>query len=401
MKTTSNTPLIPAFTLEAQLKRRVRSHLSELGFIRNKDGLLSPPTINKSTIRDLHAHQRLAKQRSNQRFIEEGTSEFEASLANGSELDPANIELTLRPVRAKTLEAKLFRMASLTWSVPVSNGFGRRMRYLVWDNYHDKLAGILAIGDPVFNLNVRDQEIGWDVQSRTARLCNILDAYVLGALPPYNMLLAGKAIACMLQTRDIYVNFKSKYGSRPGLISGVNKDARLLAVTTSSSMGRSSVYNRLKLSGETYLRPIGYTKGWGHFHISADLFEDLRNYLGIIGHPYADQYEYGQGPNWRLRTIKAAFKSLGLQQNLLHHGIQRQVFIGYLAANSKTLLREGGGKPDISRLRSVSEVNELARERWFLPRSARNLEYRSWKRTEILKLLQPDILEKGAMKGTY
>jgi hypothetical protein len=25
------------------------------------------------------------------------------------------------------------RKASLTWSVPVSNGYGRRIRYLVWD----------------------------------------------------------------------------------------------------------------------------------------------------------------------------------------------------------------------------------------------------------------------------
>jgi hypothetical protein len=32
-------------------------------------------------------------------------------------------------------------------------------------------------------------------------------------------------------------------------------------------MGRSSVYNRLKLSGIMYFKSIGYTGGWGHFHI--------------------------------------------------------------------------------------------------------------------------------------
>jgi hypothetical protein len=45
-------------------------------------------------------------------------------------------------------ESDLFRLASLTWAVPVSNGFGRTLRYLVWDEHNDKLIGLIAIGDP-------------------------------------------------------------------------------------------------------------------------------------------------------------------------------------------------------------------------------------------------------------
>ena len=157
----------------------------------------------------------------------------------------------------------MFRLASLTWSVPVSNGFGRRLRYLVWDGHNDKLIGIIAIGDPVFNLSVRDTLVGWDVHDRAARLVNIMDAYVLGALPPYNALLGGKMVACLVRTRDIYDDFVGTYGGSVGIISGKRKKARLLAVTTSSSMGRSSVYNRLKLDGVPYFRSIGYTGGWG------------------------------------------------------------------------------------------------------------------------------------------
>jgi hypothetical protein len=37
-----------------------------------------------------------------------------------------------------------------------------------------------------------------------------------------------------------------------------------------------------------YLKSIGYTGGWGHFHIPDDLFLDLRAYLREIEHPYAD-----------------------------------------------------------------------------------------------------------------
>ena len=72
----------------------------------------------------------------------------------------------LERVSSETMESDLFRLASLTWSVPVSNGFGRRLRYLVWDDSNGKLIGLIAIGDPVYNLSVRDNVIGWDVHDR-------------------------------------------------------------------------------------------------------------------------------------------------------------------------------------------------------------------------------------------
>ena len=156
--------------------------------------------------------------------------------------------------------------------MPVSNGFGRRLRYLVWDNHNNKLIGIIAIGDPVFNLSVRDNLIDWDAPARGERLVNIMDAYVLGALPPYNALLGGKLVACLLRSRDIYDDFAKAYGKTTGIISTGEKGASS-GVTTSSSMGRSSVYNRLKLGGIEYFKSIGYTGGWGHFHIPDSLFQ--------------------------------------------------------------------------------------------------------------------------------
>jgi len=281
----------------------------------------------------------------------------------------------------------LFRLASLTWSIPVSNGFGRRLRYLVWDGHNEKLIGIIAIGDPVFNLSVRDTLVGWDVHDRAARLVNVMDAYVLGALPPYNTLLGGKMVACLVRTRDIYDDFANAYGRSVGIISGKSKKARLLAVTTSSSMGRSSVYNRLKLDDVHYFRSIGYTAGWGHFHIPDDLFLELRDYLRSIGHRYADQHRFGQGPNWRLRTTRAALAELGFRDDLLRHGVQREVFLSSLAANATELLRTGKGNPDLASLLSVPHVAQLALDRWLVPRSQRRPEYRSWKRENLLSLL--------------
>ena len=185
-------------------------------------------------------------------------------------------------------------------------------------------------------------------------------------------------VACLVRSRDIYDDFTQKYGTTTGIISRQAKTARLLAATTSSSMGRSSVYNRLKLDGTQYFRSIGYTDGWGHFHIPDTLFGELRDYLREIGHPYADRHRFGQGPNWRMRTTRVALGALGFKDRLLRHGIQRQVFICTLASNARDILRTGEGHPDLTSLLSVREIGQLAIERWMLPRSQRRPEYRDW-----------------------
>ena len=372
---------------EASLKRKIRHHLHILGFHKSDQGALEISSNDKDLIRAMHSSQRRDRLAASARFLSEKTPALLRHFASGREVEPKAIEPVLRRVIAGTWQADLFRLASLTWSIPVSNGFGRRIRYLVWDGHNDKLIGLIAIGDPVFNLAVRDKLIGWDVHDRAARLVNMMDAYVLGALPPYNALLGGKMVACLVRSREIYDDFSRTYGATAGIISGKEKKARLLAVTTSSSMGRSSVYNRLKLDGRHYFESIGYTQGWGHFHIPDSLFHELRNYLRIIDHRYADHYRFGQGPNWRLRASRAALTALGLRDDLLRHGIRREVFFCNLANNAKKILRTGKGKPDDSSLLSVREVAELAMERWIVPRSQRRPNFRAWTTDDLRRLL--------------
>lgn len=348
------------------------------------------PDKRKESVRSLHRAQRNERVKQSDRVLKEFLPKAIEHFANGSEIDPEKIRFQIEKVQAGTFQSDLFRLASLTWSVPVSNGYGRRLRYLVWDTYHEKLAGIFALGDPVFNLSVRDTRIGWDADDRGERLVNILDAYVLGALPPYNMLLGGKAVACLVRSRDVYSDFLEAYGDTTGLISKKEKHARLLAVTTSSSMGRSSVYNRLKLDGVQYFEPIGYTSGWGHFHITDALFSQMREFLRLRDHKYADEHQYGKGPNWRLRTIRAALSELGINESVMRHGIRRQVFLSELAENSSEILASGQGTPDISSLRTVREISDLALERWIIPRASRRPEFKDWRSSEIPKLIIGD-----------
>jgi hypothetical protein len=96
-------------------------------------------------------------------------------------------------------------------------------------------------------------------------------------------------------------------------------------VTATSALGRSSLYNRLKLAGLVEFKRIGWTQGWGHFQIPNDIFRDMRHLLELHGHPYANGHEYGKGPNWRIRTIREALGRLGIGDDL-PHGVAREVF---------------------------------------------------------------------------
>ncbi len=378
-------------TREASLKRRLRRHLKKLGFTKNAKGFLEISGSGKEVIRSLHSSQRSDRLAQSRAFIKENSADLIKHFASGREIDPLKIQPVLQRVRSGTVESDLFRLAALTWSVPVSNGFGRRLRYLVWDKHNDKLIGLIAIGDPVFNLSVRDKLIGWNSDARGERLVNLMDAYVLGAVAPYNALLGGKLVACLVRTRDVYNDFQQTYGGTTGIISGKEKKARLLAVMTSSSLGRSSVYNRLKLDGVPYFKSIGYTSGWGHFHIPDKLFADLRGYLRIIKHPYADLHRFGQGPNWRLRTTRAALEAIGFDDDLLKHGIQREVFLCEFASNSLRMLKTGKGRPNLKGLSTAEQVAQLALERWVRPRAQRRQEFREWTTDDLKNLLTKNV----------
>lgn len=365
------------------IKTELLAHLQTMGFSLNRENP-NPPCQNKDILRSLHYAQRQERLRKEQDFINKTWTKLSKYFADGREISPDRISPRVELIEGTEWKRELFRLATLGWSVPVSNGYGRRMRFLIWDDYNGKLIGIMALGDPVFNLKVRDDLIGWGVQERKERLVHVMDAYVLGAVPPYNYILGGKLVACLIRTREVVETFSLRYGDKCGIISKKNKNAKLVLVTTTSALGRSSVYNRLKLGGQSYLEPIGYTQGWGHFHISDHIFNLMREYLDSIGDNYAQSYTYGNGPNWRIRVIKRCIYRLGLDPNILKHGIKRQVFACRLATNAFEFLAGIDDTPIYDSLLSVEEVSELARERWLIPRSCRRPEYLGWNKEHFL-----------------
>ena len=369
---------------EAALRRAIRRHLRSLGFGRNSEGHLVPPDLSKETYRRLHEGQRRGKFAKNTAFLADHGPALLKYIAAGETLQPELMRPRLEVVEPGSLGAHLFRFASLYWRVPVSDGYGRRIRFLVWDDHNGKLIGLIGLGDPVFNLGARDRLIGWDHKERAQRLVNVMDAFVLGAVPPYSYLLGGKLVACLVRTQEVVSIFREKYADTRGLISKKKKDPKLVAVTTSSALGRSSIYNRLKLGGSLYYEPIGFTQGWGHFHFPDELFDDMRAYLLSRRDKYSTNNRFGQGPNWRFRAIRRALDRLDLGGEVIHHGLKREVFFCKLADNAIEILNGRRKRPRYSTLLTVAEVAQLARERWIVPRANRNPEFRAWRPEQFL-----------------
>ncbi len=331
----------------------------------------------KTAVRSRYAPRRRKYIEDSSRFLRQHIGELRRHFASGSEIDPSNISPRLEVVESDRLTGRLFRLATFFWSVPPSQGFGRRSRFLVWDDGSSKLIGIIGLTDPVFNLAARDKWIGWNATDRKARLRLVADAYTLGAVPPYSMLLGGKLVASLLSTNEILLYLNYKYANSTSIILGKPFSAPVL-FTTSSALGRSSIYNRLTLRNERLFEHIGWTSGFGHFQVPNDMFLRLRSLLRAQNHPYADGHSYGTGPNWRMRVIRAAVGTLGLNEDqLLNHGVKREVFGVSLATNFREILRGVDAAP-VWKTESIAIRAAGALERWVLPRAERDPSYLSW-----------------------
>jgi hypothetical protein len=113
--------------------------------------------LDKAALRVLHAsavEYRIGKAKG-------GLVRHEARLlghvADHRSLDTAKIDPCVVQVHTQTEQELLFRWARLHWSIPISSGYGRRVRFLVVDRHNGKLIGLIGLGDPVFALGPREE----------------------------------------------------------------------------------------------------------------------------------------------------------------------------------------------------------------------------------------------------
>lgn len=370
------------------LSTEIQAHLEAIGL----NGARSEGPLSKESIRQIHQVHRRGAQLRILRVLGHKLDRLLDEFADGDEVNPESVQPELVEARSQHYTGDIFRFASLRWSIPVSQGYGRRLRYLVRDRSNGKLIGIFALGDPVFNLRVRDEWIGWNQADRRDRLVNLMDAYVVGAVPPYSELLGGKLVASLIASKEVGRKFRERYGGTTGLISNRKKRARLSLVTVTSALGRSAMYNRLKLTtgtADTKDSPVvqfvrlGDTTGYGHFQIPDRLFSQLRTVLTEDGHVYADGHQFGDGPNWRIRVARQGIESLGMDADkILRHGIKREVYALPIAINCRDFLL-GRQKTPSFEYSTVDEIAELARRRWLIPRSSRRPQYKQYRKAEL------------------
>ncbi|MCL4420459.1 MAG: DUF4338 domain-containing protein [Candidatus Thermoplasmatota archaeon] len=350
------------------LRYRVLESLVNSGFSLENERTLMVPQ-NKEFIRMVHANAVGFLRERKRKFIKQyDETLLEKCIIDGKDLDVHNIQPVLRKIDTK-FDNAVFNWVKLHWSIPTSAGYGRRLRYIVYDRGNSAVIGIIGLADPVFALGDRDRYIGWNADVRKRNLKHLMDAFVLGAVPPYSMVLGGKLVASMLLAPQIVKDFRDKYRGKRTIISNEIFDGKLAAITTTSALGKSSVYDRIKIPGTSGFEHVGWSRGSGEFQFFNGVYDELFE----IAHEKANRLKnkkWGSGVRNRRTVIRTGLELLGLPTNLLYHNIRRELFLVPLGRNSKEFL--AGKTRHIEYYhKSVNELSTYALKRWVTPRAER------------------------------
>jgi len=214
---------------------------------------------------------------------------------------------------------------------------------LRFDNQNKKLIGLFGLGDPVYSIGARDRWFGWDNYAKKAKLYHVMDAYVLGAVPPYSQLLCGKLIAMLALSNGVRRQFRVRYGDHRSLISERKRPPWIALLTTSSALGRSSLYNRLRVGGTTYWSPLGYTRGSGEFHFSNGVYDRMKAFADDHCDATAKTARWGTGFRNRREVVGKCLAEIGLSSRMAYHGIRRELFAATLGESMPFLVEIANG----------------------------------------------------------
>jgi hypothetical protein len=360
-----------------KMKRLIRQSLRAQGFNVRGDRLTPPRFVDKDSVRAVHSlavrHQ-VDRAREGLRSAED---RLLGRIASGEDINPLSVRPRLKRVISGTDDELLFRYARLHWSIPTSKGYGRRLRFLVEDQQNGKLMGIIGLDDPIYHLPARDRWIGWSAEAHRDNLSRVMDAYLLGAVPPYSQLLAGKLVAMLAASNEVRAEFAATYGGHRAKIRRRLLPGELALITTTSALGRSSIYDRVRYEDRLLFQPIGFTQGWGEFHFSNGVSEAISIYAHHHCKPTAKHSRWGPGFRNRREMLIKTFGSIGLPKHWLRHGVEREVFAVPLGQNCQEFLRGESERLESFDL-PASKLSEFYLQRWLVPRSQRDTSYSAW-----------------------
>jgi hypothetical protein len=335
---------------------------------------------DKDYVRALHGQAKQLQPGVDVRRIQRLFTKHQQWFRNGAEIDPSKIKPVLHEAPDGSEWGELFMLVRALWSMPYNKGYGRRLRFVVWDQHHKSVIGIIGLQSPPADLNCRDRLFAYPEQLKLNSVNCTMDAYAVGAVPPYSYLLGGKLCAGMIATDPVRQAYWRQYAAKRTEMLDQHIRQPLAAVTTTSAFGRSSMYNRLRYGERTLAEPIGYTSGYGTLHLE-HLYGEIRRYLEMKG--AYNQGGFGAGPKVRWQNITNALTLLGLPGSLLQHGVKREVFLFRLVDDLETGMAGGGfGKP--LRL-TPKDFGTFWRDRWAIPRASR---FPEWNRGNDVELIR-------------
>lgn len=325
---------------------------------------ITPPiSYDKTIIKNSMAVKRNEILSAHNNWIDKHIDLARANLANGFDILHSKIQPIIEVCETQR-QHDLFRILRYYWSSPYSEYVGRRIKLLVRDAGLPSrpVIGIAALGSPIIHIPERDDWIGWDKNSRTTNLNFTMDAYVIGAMPPYNYLLGGKLISYILASREVREIYEEKYSR--------GKFNKLAGYFTTSLYGNSSQYNRVKFNSRLLYQPIGETKGYGTLHLTNETFNAMNDLLKTQNVIVSNKF--GDGPSWSMRVIRSAGELLGFNADLLlKHSFKRKIYFVALARNSKSFLNGKSGCLDYYNP-SMNMLTNYWKRRWLTQRLKRN-----------------------------
>ena len=333
-----------------------------VSFNGDKIEIAPPQEYSKETIKETMSFKRKEIIDQNRTWINNHISLARQNLAQGKDVLNSNIEPVIEVCETQK-QHDLFRIFRYYWSSPYSDYVGRRMKLIIRDKGlpNKPIIGIAALGSPIIHIPERDEFIGWDKDLRTQNLIYTMDAYVIGALPPYNLLLGGKLISMLLASKEVRKIYEKKYKDRITIIDQKVSN-KLVGIFTTSLYGKSSQYNRLKYKDTLLYEPIGHTKGFGTLHLSKETIQEMVRLLKM--HNKVISHSFGDGPSWVMRIIRASGDLLGFDPKiLLNHSFKRGIYFAPLAKNYKEILNNQEKKIDYYNY-SSNELTNFWKDRW-------------------------------------
>lgn len=333
--------------------------------------LLPVESDEKDYYRRLHENSRAEAIKAHKPWIERQWPQLRSVFA-----DPRNLQaerVKPRLVLATTQRDRdIFRLAQLTWSLPFSAGYGRRMNYLIWDEEHDALMGVLGLQSPPLALPARDRRYPMAYEDKPVLVNQMMDGYVVGALPPYADLLGGKLAVLAAASSDVRLDYEQRYSERETRIKRRVLPASLVAVTTLSAFGRSSMYNRVSCGlrdGKVIwaTQSLGASEGWGTAHFSPRLYDHMKDFHRQLV-PSKALHGFGTGPKIKQQVVKRVLRALRLQERFVRHNVKREVFVIPHAVNLERYLAGEDKKPEYDD-RPFADLAAHWVTRYHIPRS--------------------------------